>query len=134
MIAGRLVFTVFVVFVSVIATLLLVNVVGPDADSGSATVGEPVYTMAQVARHGSEESCWKVIDGVVYDVTEYIPYHPSAKAEFVLWCGREATAAWYRKSTGRAHSARAEAILADYRIGVIADSADQSTGGTGAGR
>jgi predicted heme/steroid binding protein len=35
-----------------------------------------VFTLAEVAKHNSEDSCWMAIGGKVYDVTTFIAAHP----------------------------------------------------------
>ena len=34
------------------------------------------FTYAQVAEHTSEDDCWMVISGKVYDVTKFLDEHP----------------------------------------------------------
>ncbi len=116
---SRIAHTVFVAFISAIVTLWVVaRVQGPPADKPEADV-EPQYSLAEVADHDSADSCWKVIDGVVYDFTDYYPDHPTADEVFLRWCGREASEAWHDKGGGRGHSPRAEGMLEDYRIGIL---------------
>ena len=38
-----------------------------------------VFSMAEVAKHNSADSCWLVIDGEVYDVTSFLQEHPGGK-------------------------------------------------------
>ncbi|MCR8916355.1 cytochrome b5 domain-containing protein [Marinobacter panjinensis] len=128
--SNRIAYTGFVAFVSVVLTLVIVNMVqsstesqaagdGVNADSDTNGDGETVYRLDQVAEHNSASSCWKVIEGVVYDLTEYLPNHPTEEETFTRWCGKEATSAWQDKGNGRPHSPRAAARLESYRIGVI---------------
>lgn len=35
-----------------------------------------VYTLEEVAKHKSSDDLWIVIDGNVYDVTDYVEEHP----------------------------------------------------------
>lgn len=37
---------------------------------------ETFYTLEEVAKHDNEDDCWMVINGKVYDVTDYIDDHP----------------------------------------------------------
>lgn len=50
----------------------------------------PTITMIEVLKHKSRESAWTVVDGLVYDVTTYIPYHPGGK-KIMLGVGKEAS-------------------------------------------
>lgn len=122
MTSNRIAYTGFVAFVSVLLTLVVVNMVQSSPESQPASNngdGETVYRLDQVAEHNSASSCWKVIEGVVYDLTGYLPEHPTDEETFTRWCGKEATAAWQDKGDGRSHSPRAAARLEEYRIGVI---------------
>ncbi|PGH08305.1 hypothetical protein AJ80_07901 [Polytolypa hystricis UAMH7299] len=48
-------------------------------------------TVAEVAKHDTRESCWMVIHGQVYDVTEFLPEHPGGTAVMLRFAGRDAT-------------------------------------------
>lgn len=78
-----------------------------------------VYSLQAVAAHNRAENCWMAINGQVYDLSAYIPQHPSAPEVIVSWCGKEATNAYMTKNRGRPHSAYASELLARYRIGVL---------------
>merc|ERR1712223_929068 len=38
----------------------------------------PVYSMEEVQRHTSFDDCWIIVDGLVLDVTAFLPYHPAS--------------------------------------------------------
>ena len=40
----------------------------------------------EVAKHNTRESCWVVVNGKVYDVTEYLDEHPGG-AQIMLQYG-----------------------------------------------
>jgi len=89
-----------------------IEVVTPEA--------EPVlheYHVAEVARHKLENDCWMVIEGKVYDITTYLPGHPSEPEVILAWCGKEASDAWQTKTRDRSHSSRANNLLQQYLIG-----------------
>jgi cytochrome b involved in lipid metabolism len=75
------------------------------------------YSQTVVAGHNSRDDCWMIIDGMIYDVSTYLPKHPSAPEIVIAWCGREATKAYQTKTIGRPHSSHAGRILSGYRIG-----------------
>jgi len=91
----------------------------PSAPANKVAVAEKRLTLAEVAGHAVEADCWMAIDGAVYDLTPYLPEHPSRPAIIVPWCGKEASHAYQTKTRGRPHSPEATALLPTYRIGVL---------------
>lgn len=83
------------------------------------TVDDARHSLAEIARHDKEGDCWMAIDGQVYDLSRYLPEHPSEPEVLLAWCGREASHAYQTKDKGRAHSARADRLLAEYRIATL---------------
>lgn len=75
--------------------------------------------MRQVAEHDRPEDCWMAIDSGVYDLTPYLPQHPTNPRVISAWCGKEASHAFATKGSNRPHSAYAHALLEKYRIGVL---------------
>jgi cytochrome-b5 reductase len=49
-----------------------------------------VLTHAEVAKHNSEDDCWTIYKGRVYDVTAYAKVHPGGKKIF-LGSGKDCT-------------------------------------------
>ena len=80
------------------------------------------YSLAEVARHNRENSCWMAIEGQVYDITSYLPAHPSDPQIVLPWCGKEASQAWQTKTIGRPHSSYANHLLNKYHIGKLHES------------
>lgn len=77
------------------------------------------FTLAEVARHAGNDDCWMAINGTVYDLSAYLPDHPSRPDIILPWCGKEATAAYRTKTKGRPHSSQADQLLATYQIGLL---------------
>ena len=48
----------------------------------------------EVAQHASKESCWVIIKGKVYDVTEYLEKHPGGSQILLQYGGKDATAVY----------------------------------------
>jgi len=43
----------------------------------------PLLTMSEISKHCISESCWIVVNDLVFDVTAFLPYHP-ASSECIL--------------------------------------------------
>jgi len=61
----------------------------PSADD--ATAGIP---MSEVAKHKGKDSCWVVLFGKVYDLTEFLADHPGGEDVVLKWSGKDATKFW----------------------------------------
>jgi L-lactate dehydrogenase (cytochrome) len=46
----------------------------------------------EVAKHNSRESCWVIIKGKVYDVTDFLDEHPGGSSIILRYGGKDATA------------------------------------------
>lgn len=80
------------------------------------------FRLADVAQHAREDDCWMAINGKVYDLSAYIPEHPSRPDIILPWCGKEASEAYRTKMKGRAHSSMANQLLETYETGnLLAD-------------
>ncbi|MEW6682991.1 MAG: cytochrome b5-like heme/steroid binding domain-containing protein [Nitrospirota bacterium] len=77
------------------------------------------YSLDEVGRHSRADDCWMAINGQVYDVSVYLPQHPTSLEAILPSCGSDATTAFHTKNRGRPHSARASALLQQYRIGDV---------------
>jgi len=55
--------------------------------------------MEEVPKHKLKENCWTVVDGLVYDVTKYIPLHPGGR-KIMLGAGKEASVMFKRHHPG----------------------------------
>lgn len=92
----------------------------PPAVERPPVAAERRLPIDEVARHANPEDCWMAIDLAVYDVSRYLPEHPSRSGIVEPWCGKEATEAYQTKMKGRPHSPEADELLARYRIGTLA--------------
>ncbi len=90
------------------------------AGQGAAQAKEQTISPADLAKHRSPENCWMAIRGAVYDLSTYLPEHPSRPDIVLPWCGKEASEAYNTKMKGRPHSPYADELLAKYRIGSFA--------------
>lgn len=117
----KLVYTAFVAFWAVVATIVLIESLQPEPDVPSDPSNRS-FSIAEVSHHDSAEDCWMAIEGGVYDLSDYLPRHPAPRRVIVAWCGREATRAMRTKGDDIDHSERAWRLLRRYRIGTLEDS------------
>ncbi len=45
----------------------------------------------EVAKHNNAESCWVIVHGNAYDVTEFLPEHPGGSKIILKYAGKDAT-------------------------------------------
>ena len=61
------------------------------------------YTLQEVSTHNTDKSRWIVVNGFVYDVTDFIKHHPGGKEPFEKFAGSDATVYFnkIKKHTGQ---------------------------------
>ena len=75
------------------------------------------FSMIDVAKHNNENDCWIVIDGKVYDVTNYIESHPGGKV-MANFCGQDGSLAFATKGKkNKPHKPEAYDVLKTLYIG-----------------
>jgi predicted heme/steroid binding protein len=48
-----------------------------------------VFTLEEVARRNGSTECWTIIDGNVYDITNWISEHPGGREAILSLCGKD---------------------------------------------
>ena len=76
------------------------------------------YTLEEVAKHNIPESRWIVIDGFVYNVTEFIKDHPGGTKPFEKYAGTDASDKFH-KINAHAQSYEISSIMESLCIGKI---------------
>lgn len=76
---------------------------------------EKEYTLDEVKKHNKKTDAWIVINGIVADVTNWIPKHPGGDI-IMKGVGKDATNLF--NSIG--HSSSAKKLLKKYKIGILA--------------
>jgi cytochrome b involved in lipid metabolism len=84
--------------------------------TGESGETEKTYTMEEVAKHNSKESCWTVIRGEVYDLTNWIDKHPGGADKILKICGKDGTDLFVKQHGGKE---KPEKILEDFEIGTL---------------
>lgn len=78
-----------------------------------------VIPMSEIANHNNRESTWIVIDGKVYDATEYLDDHPGGSASILVYGGQDAS-----DDFNEIHSDSAKAMLKKFQIGIVGHEED----------
>lgn len=114
----KLTFTAFIAFWTYLFTVAALSALAPDS---VADEPETVRTInaSELAEHATLDDCWMAIEGAVYDLTDYLPDHPTPPALLIPWCGRDATEGMRTKGYGRDHSATAWNMLDAYKVGTL---------------
>ncbi len=86
-------------------------------DSLGENIAEVELTKEKVAQYSTAEECWTIIDGEVYDITQYLPRHPGGMDEIMQICGKDGSALFAKVSNHETSGARS--ILKDYYIGSL---------------
>jgi hypothetical protein len=74
---------------------------------------------AELVKHNSSADCWLLINGKVYNVTNYLYYHPGGVGMITTYCGADATTAFETKGGRSAHSGYAYSLLGNYLLGSL---------------
>ncbi len=84
----------------------------------SDTNAEDTLTINEVKKHNSLASCWTIINGIVYDLTEYAPKHKGGSEKIALICGKDGTSAFEGAHGG---NEKPMFLLNAMKLGVLAD-------------
>ena len=74
-------------------------------------------TRDELRKHTTENDCWTVLHGRVYDITLYLNYHPGGKRELMKGAGKDCTALF-----NKFHAyVEYELILSKCEIGILVE-------------
>ena len=84
------------------------------------TEENPPLTMEELAKHNSEDNCWLLINGNIYDVTEYAVEHPGGPTIYE-GCGIDSTELFKTRpmGSGTPHSEDAQNYLENFLLGPL---------------
>ena len=85
---------------------------------GTAAPTAKTYTLADVAQHTNQSSCWTTINGKVYDVTAWISKHPGGSRAILGLCGKDGSSAFNGQHGGQGRPA---SELATFIIGDLSN-------------
>ncbi len=89
----------------------------PTADATTPAKTIASFTISQVATHNQGTDCWSVVNGNVYNLTDWIARHPGGDGAILGMCGIDASDAFNGQHGGQG---RPERILAGMQVGVLA--------------
>lgn len=69
----------------------------------------------ELAQHKSQFDCWTVYNGRVYDISNYLPYHPGGEEKLLLGAGRDCTHMFNKYHAW----VNVEPILGKYCVGIL---------------
>ncbi len=75
-----------------------------------------LYSRGEVAQHNKDDDLWIIIDEYVYDVTEWLNFHPGGRDILIFLAGKDATE--HFKEIG--HSQYAQEKMKQFRVGYVA--------------
>lgn len=75
-----------------------------------------VVPFTEIAQHATADDCWSVVNGNVYDLTQWINEHPGGSGPIESMCGVDATTAFNNQHNGQGEP---EADLASFQIGTV---------------
>ena len=79
-----------------------------------------IRTWEEISQHATAEDCWLVIEGVVYDVSDFISEHAGGAEQITKWCGQDASFGFATKNdTGGSHSIQSKLKLDVYFVGFL---------------
>ena len=87
------------------------------SNSSASTTPARTFTVAEVATHNSQTSCYSIVRGAVYDLTAWIGQHPGGSKAILGICGKDGTAAFEGQHGGKGGPEKA---LTNFKIGVVA--------------
>ncbi|XP_004490217.1 cytochrome b5 [Cicer arietinum] len=81
------------------------------------------YNIQDASNHNTKDDCWIIVDGKVYDVTQYLDDHPGGDDVILAATGRDAT----EDFEDAGHSKSARELMEQYYIGEFDTSVPIST-------
>lgn len=93
-------------------------------NSAGSTESSSALTMSEVAKRNTVDNCWEVVDGIVYDLTDYATSHPGGAINIENLCGTDATSGFKNQHGGES---KPNSVLTGFEIGALGAPATTST-------
>lgn len=101
-----------------ISTEKPMSVLTPQPTSAPPSASQGL-SMQDVAQHSSPSDCYVAYQGVVYDITSYLPNHPGGARRAAQMCGRNIDMFSDQHSGGSFSSPQAQEMLAPLEVGKL---------------
>lgn len=85
------------------------------------------YTRADVAKQNTSKSCWVTLQGVVYDITEFLEDHPGGDDVILEYAGKDVEQIM-NDPLSHSHSKSAFSMLEEFKIGRLVDDVSSAAG------
>ena len=72
------------------------------------------YTLEEVAQHKTDDDCWTIFQGKVYDITDYAKVHPGGRKIF-LGKGKDCTELYNQYHPW----VNADYLIGKYQVGIL---------------
>jgi cytochrome b involved in lipid metabolism len=86
----------------------------PTKEEKAAEAALPTFTLEQVQEHTTEDDCWIILHGKVYDATTWLKKHPGGVTSILGNAGKDSS-----KSFDVIHSDEARDMLPKYLVGIL---------------
>jgi cytochrome b involved in lipid metabolism len=81
-------------------------------------------TLDEVKKHNSADDCWSIIDGNVYDLTNWVNSHPGGSSRITAICGKDGSSNFLGQHS---NSNSAKSQLTRFELGKLAVAATTAT-------
>jgi cytochrome b involved in lipid metabolism len=117
-----------VIIVSLIS-IAPANAASSGGGSAPAPAQKPVstnlpLTLDEAKKHNSADDCWSIIDGNVYDLTNWVKSHPGGNERITAICGKDGTSSFLGKHS---NSNSAKSQLNRFELGKLVVAATTAT-------
>ncbi|KAM0754907.1 cytochrome b5 [Meredithblackwellia eburnea MCA 4105] len=59
-------------------------------------MAKEIYSVADVAAHNKDKDAWVIIDGGVYDMSDFLDEHPGGKKILLNSCGKDSSEKFWK--------------------------------------
>ena len=111
---------IIIAVVAIIVVYFLFNMMNGKSDSKKKVVTkvekkrDGKYTLAEISKHNKAEDAWVIIDGKVYDITDFVDEHPGGN-NILKNVGGDASKGFH----GPQHGDSVFDLLPEYLIGTV---------------